>query len=223
MNEEYRIKTIQILQATRGAAQYNTAQISKVIIANGLAALRNIPQGEQPDESGVVSALGAPAFPLYLECSDEYFNPTTGEQNPYGKKVLFSVDGVNSYPATPLRIDTQLIHIEQSKKTAITAIDNSIDYIVESSGANECVITIEGIITEGTKSYPYDTVSKFKQLVIPGAVIPVVHWRLNMFDIDMIIVKDFAMPQQRGYRSQQWFTMTAQSYTDTIVNVKVNP
>lgn len=113
-----------------------------------------------------------------------------------------------------LRIDTVLFTVSQQKNIITTAIQGRNGTVKEYISDGDFIITATGVIVNAdANAYPeFDVAALVEVLRVPDAV-KVTSEFLDHFDITDVVVESYDLPQERGTRNSQLFTIAMLSDT----------
>ncbi|RYD54881.1 MAG: hypothetical protein EOP56_18100 [Sphingobacteriales bacterium] len=199
---EFIISTINPLQPSAGLAQYNTTQLSKITINNGIAALRNIPQGATPDKPLYIGPLGTPVVTDITILAGTY----TGYDNKQ-----------RQYEETSLI--TASFHISQQKKIVRSEIVGNTGIVTHEITPGPLMVMIEGVIDGANGVYPLAEVTKLRDALNSGRPLSVVSSELQPLNINYLTILDYSLPEMQGGYSSQPYRFTSVSVTPKNLNL----
>ncbi|RYD57020.1 MAG: hypothetical protein EOP56_09440 [Sphingobacteriales bacterium] len=200
---EFIIGDINPLQPSAGLAQYNTAQISRIVIGQGLNSLRNVPQGPEPDKPLYASTmLGTPVMADLQILGGSY----TGRD---GKK----------YTVPDIRLETVLISVSQTKNIITTQVANRDGTTKEYIGLGDYMVSISLILAASNGVYPKEEMAALGNALKAPVTLGVVSEFLQQWDIDNLVITDFATPQEPGKYSTQTVSIQALSDDNFYINL----
>lgn len=117
-------------------------------------------------------------------------------------------------------IDCVLFDVRQSKNIVRTDIQGRDGSIKEYIGLGDYEVSIRGIIMGSNGVYPFDQVSNLVEFLRRDQSLGVVSTFLNnIFDINELVIKDYAFEQSEGSQSHQKFEILA--YSEKPVEVLI--
>lgn len=202
---------VQIVNAKRGVYEGNPAL--------------NLKQAK--DEALGVSVLGTPVYTDLTLMGCEYTDNLTGKTVPLNNDRYRTgssrepVAGNNNQMggAFYMNLETVLITISQPIRVVKTEIQGRNGTVKEYIGADDCKITINGIITGNNGVYPRDEVARLKRWLDAPVAKDIVAWWLGNLNIDSLVIENYEIPQVQGGYSYQMFTIDAVS--DLPVQLKI--
>lgn len=110
----------------------------------------------------------------------------------------------------PLRLETVLIDVSQTKNIVTTSVQGRNGTIKEYIADGDYEITIRGaLVNPLTEAYPTDLVRDLHQVLLQSDIVPVVSDYLRIFEIYSIVVTSYRFSQQEGYQNMQLFEIQA--------------
>jgi hypothetical protein len=199
---EFIIATVNPLDPTSGLAQYNTSQISRVVIANGINNLRAIPQGATPDKGNATSILG---------------NPVLCDLKILGKSYT-GLDG-KKYTIPDITMETVIVSVSQTKNIIATPITGRDGTVKEYIALGDYMVSISGILTAANGQYPEESIAALAMAKKAPVSLEVVNKLLQLYDIDNMVIADYSIPQEPGKYSTQVVNIQAWSDNPFIINL----
>lgn len=196
-NKEYLISSINPLEPTQGIARYNTDQVSRIIIANGIANLRDIPQGEAEEKAIAISKLGTPIVSQVEFLAGKYTSCKDGAVREFGAVAL----------------PNAVVNVSQVKELVQIPITGMSGSPVEYIGVESFTVDIEGVIDGNNGVYPKDDAINLFKILTADCPINVVSPELQQYDIFYLIVLNWSMSELPGGISRQPFIINCISYT----------
>ena len=143
------------------------------------------------DEAIKTSVLGTPIF--------------SNLEIPAGSFV--DLDG-NAIAFQGLTLDTVLFRVTQSKNIVTTAVQGRNGTVKEYVSDGDFSITIDGmIVSEDQNTYPEVEVTKLLEIVRVPEQVRIISEFLDFFDISDVVIEGYDIPQQRGFRNMQPFSL----------------
>jgi hypothetical protein len=158
------------------------------------------------DISDLTSLFGTPVF--------------SNLQIPKGSYTDF--DG-NVIEYSGIRLDTVLFRVSQRKMIEKTSVqgrngtvkeyisDGDFDIIINGAIAQETVDDENFIVESTGNKFPEQDMRTLIDIMKAPVQIPVISTFLSYFDIDDIVIESYDMPQEKGTRNLQFFTIRAVS------------
>lgn len=113
-------------------------------------------------------------------------------------------------------IEEGLIALSCDAKITETYCEGRNLSVVESFGFNNYSIQISGKIVGAYGKYPIDEVNKLKDICNLNSELNISNPYLNSIGIQNILIESSNIPQNEGQYSQQYFEITAMSFTKQI-------
>jgi len=125
---------------------------------------------------------------------------------------VFSDIAIQRDGQTPLKLETVLIDVSQSKNIVTTAVQGRNGTIKEYIADGDYEITIRGaLVNPLDENYPIDQVRDLHQVLLQSDIIDVVSDYLRIFEIYSIVVTSYRFFQQEGFQNMQLFEIQALS------------
>jgi hypothetical protein len=146
------------------------------------------------------SKLGTPIFT----------NLIFGDDTNLDKNSYYDLDGTE-VDFRPLRIDSVIMTVRQSKSIIKTSLQGKKGTIKEYVSSGDYIINVDGIIDNTINEYPEEEVATLIEIANIPDQIKVTSKFLQMFGIDYVVVEDFELGEKTGYRDVQEFRITMSS------------
>ena len=171
----------------------------KTAAKQGVNKLANFYEGQIPAKVGSTpelykSKLGTAVFSVLSISKAEYLDPQNTEKTVRARGL-----GDES-ESNPLRVDTVLFHVNQTKNVITTAIQGRNGTVKEFISDGDYSISIRGVLTGNNGEY---------QLLKAPIALDVNSWFLAQFGIFQMVVTDYSFPQNEAMLNTQAFEITA--------------
>jgi uncharacterized protein DUF6046 len=138
--------------------------------------------------------------------------PFTTRTSKLGTAIFSDLQFIEIGGFKHIPIDCVLFNVRQSKNIVITNIQGRDGSIKEYIGLSDYEINIKGVILGDNGVYPFDQVSNLVEFLRYDQSIGIVSQYLNnIFDINEIVIKEYAFEQEEGSQSYQKFEILAYS------------
>ena len=180
----------------------------KTAAKQGINKLANFYDGQIPAKVGSTpelykSKLGTSVFSDLSISKVEYLDPQNTNKT-------FRTRGVgDENESNPLRVDTVLFQVNQTKNIITTAIQGRNGTVKEFISDGDYAISIRGVLTGNNGEYPKEAVSILYQLLKAPTALDVNSWFLSQFGIYQMVVTDYSFPQNEAMLNTQAFEITA--------------